>query len=153
MNRKLVNWVRKSFNRFGYELIKLPRRNSAGAYGLVTPYATYSPWEKDMAFQQTYKRIQPHTLVDQYRCYELWQLAAQSAKLNEGSLIEIGVWRGGTGALIAQSAGNAGITDKVYLCDTFKGVVKAGEKDPVYKAENMGMLRAKSSKNWCAPWA
>ena len=40
---------------------------------------------------------------------------------------------GGSGALIAQKARLNGIKDKVYLCDTFTGVVKAGERDLDYK--------------------
>lgn len=50
----------------------------------------------------------------------------------EGSLIEIGVWRGGTGCLIAKKAELCGITDPVFLCDTFYGVVKASPKDTHY---------------------
>jgi hypothetical protein len=40
--------------------------------------------------------IRTSTPVDRNRCYELWQLVAQAAKLQGGALIEIGVWRGGT---------------------------------------------------------
>jgi O-methyltransferase len=47
---------------------------------------------------------------------------AQSRKLS-GSGIEIGVWRGGTGALIAQQAKASGIHERVA------GVVKASTKD------------------------
>jgi O-methyltransferase len=75
-----------------------------------------------------YQKIQDHTLVDLYRCYELWQLIEQCHKLPEGDYLEVGTWRGGTGALIACQAGD-GI---VHLCDTFTGVVKAGDRDPVY---------------------
>jgi O-methyltransferase len=42
------------------------------------------------------------------------------------------VWRGGTAALIATQARNLGLRDKVYACDTFSGVVKAGDEDPDY---------------------
>ncbi len=77
--------------------------------------------------------ISGFTLVDKYRCFELWKLIEQVSKLEEGSIIEIGVWRGGTGALIAKKAKNCGIEDRVFLCDTFTGVVKAGAKDSVYK--------------------
>lgn len=70
--------------------------------------------------------------MDKYRCYELWQLVAESRKL-KGALIEIGVWRGGTAALIAKSAELCDINSTVYLCDTFTGVVKTSNKDPVYK--------------------
>ena len=42
------------------------------------------------------------------------------------------MWRGGTGALIARQCQLAGIEDQVYLCDTFKGVVKASSRDAAY---------------------
>ena len=93
----------------------------------------YSPWNKDIAFREVYTAIQKSTLVDRYRCFELWKLIEQSAKLRCGSIVEIGIWRGGTGALIAKQAKNCRILDKVYLCDTFTGVVKAGPKDSIYK--------------------
>ncbi len=40
--------------------------------------------------------------MDKLRCYELWTLVAQSCKLSDGDILEVGVWRGGTGALIAK---------------------------------------------------
>lgn len=73
------------------------------------------------------------TLVDKYRCFELWKLVEQAAKLPSGALIEVGVWRGGTGALIAKKASLCGVKESVFLCDTFRGVVKAGEQDTSYK--------------------
>jgi O-methyltransferase len=93
----------------------------------VLPHATYSPWLDDDEFRRCYEIIRGHTLVDIYRCYELWQLGKQLAGM-EGSFLEVGVWRGGTGCLLAQAAENR----VVYLADTFAGVVKAGENDPVY---------------------
>jgi O-methyltransferase len=71
------------------------------------------------------------TLVDHMRCYELWQLIPQVVAL-DGCLIEVGVWRGGTGALIAYQARRARIASPVYLCDTFTGIVKASDRDPHY---------------------
>jgi O-methyltransferase len=79
-----------------------------------------------------FDRVRQHTLVDEYRCYELWQLVAQSSKLSAGALLEVGVWRGGTGALIAAAASLNAIADPVYLCDTFRGVVKASALDSSY---------------------
>jgi O-methyltransferase len=77
--------------------------------------------------------VRRHTLVDPLRCYELWSLVQQSAKLSEGALIEVGVWRGGTGCLIAEAARAAGVSAPVYLCDTFSGVVNVGAMDTRYK--------------------
>jgi O-methyltransferase len=101
-------------------------------YGFVKPFATYTPWRADEEFRKVFWAVAPFTMVDWYRCYELWQLVEQTASL-EGSLMEIGVWRGGTGALIAKQAERSGIDDPVYLCDTFTGVVKASERDQIYK--------------------
>jgi O-methyltransferase len=47
-----------------------------------------------------------------------------------GNFLEVGVWRGGSGCLIAARS-PAG--KKVYLCDTFFGVVKASERDNRYR--------------------
>ena len=98
----------------------------------VFPNATYSPWLADREFQDVYEVIRHNTLVDIYRCYELWQLIAEAAKLEGGDVLEIGVWRGGTGALIAKKCQLAGIHAPIYLCDTFRGVVKAGSLDGAY---------------------
>jgi O-methyltransferase len=120
---------------FGYECLRWYRRLAARgspSYQRLNPIADYAPWMTDPQFLEIYHTIQPYTLVDMYRCYELWTLVEQSQKL-AGSLIEIGVWRGGTGALIAQRAKLSGITDTIYLCDTFTGVVKASAHDPLYK--------------------
>jgi O-methyltransferase len=99
----------------------------------VWPFATYSPWITDTAFTRVYDRIKHHTLVDHYLCYDLWQLVAEIAKLDGGDLIEVGSWRGGTGCVIATKAALCKLANTVYLCDTFKGVVKAGTLDTFYQ--------------------
>lgn len=89
--------------------------------------ATYSPWLSDSEFLDTYAAIRDFTLVDMFRCYELWDLAKQT-ELVEGSIVEVGVWRGGTGCLLALAAP----AKVVFLADTFAGVVKAGARDTRY---------------------
>jgi O-methyltransferase len=111
-------------------ILNLARRGSN--YETINLQANYAPWKKDALFLQTFKAIRSNTFVDKYRCYELWTLVEQSKKL-EGALIEIGVWRGGTGALIAKQALRCGIKDRVYLCDTFRGIVKVSDQDSTYK--------------------
>ena len=93
----------------------------------VLPRATYSPWLLDASFQAVYQCIKGHTLVDIYRCYEIWTLGRQLSQVS-GSFLEVGVWRGGTGALLAAAAPQK----HVYLADTFAGVVKAGDDDTKY---------------------
>jgi O-methyltransferase len=111
---------------------ELPSHAPGIRHAEVFPDATYSPWLADEEFDCVYRVIRAHTLVDIYRCYELWQLISEAAKLPCGDLIEIGVWRGGTGALIAKQCQLAGIEALVYLCDTFQGVVKASSRDVAY---------------------
>jgi O-methyltransferase len=116
------------FNGFGYNLSRIPPSAPPGSeYAEVRPFATYSPWRADQEFRAVYDLIRSSTLVDEYRCYELWQLAKQMEQL-PGSLIEIGVWKGGTGCLLASAA-----RKPVLLCDTFCGVVKASSLDTYYK--------------------
>jgi hypothetical protein len=102
-------------------------------YEEIRPLSDYAPWVTDHEFNKVFPLIQNNTLVDKYRAYSLWSLVDQVSHL-DGALLEVGVWKGGTGALIAKKAELCSITGTVYLCDTFEGVVKASNTfDNVYK--------------------
>jgi O-methyltransferase len=101
-------------------------------YESILPNATYAPWLKDADFQAAFAQIRDHTLVDHFRCYELWQLVEQTSRLR-GDILEVGVWRGGTGCLMARRAQMLGSSARIVLCDTFAGVVKAGANDSAYR--------------------
>jgi O-methyltransferase len=101
-------------------------------YAGARPEATYAPWLADAGFLATEALVAGSTLVDRYRLYELWQLVEQVAKLPSGAFLELGVWRGGTGTLMARRARLLGLDERVWLCDTFEGVVKTGAADPSY---------------------
>jgi len=102
-------------------------------YNHIQTNATYSPWLEDKEFNSIFEVIvNGYTMVDKYRCWELWDLLSEVSKLN-GAIIEVGCWNGGTASLIAKRAKLLNIKDIVYFADTFKGVVKAGEFDPYYK--------------------
>lgn len=99
----------------------------------VIPNATYSPWEGNSAFKNVYEVAKDFTLVDKYRMYELFQLSAQAAKMH-GVFLEVGVWRGGSSAVIQAALDSVDANKKFYIADTFHGVVKAGsEKDTNYQ--------------------
>jgi O-methyltransferase len=102
------------------------------AHSTLISTATYSPWLADPAYQAFAARVVDHTLLDEMRLYELWQLAAQVGHL-EGDGIEVGCWRGGAGCLIAHRLGEGVPGARMFLCDTFTGVVKAGDQDSVYR--------------------
>jgi len=97
----------------------------------IIPYASYAPWEGDEEFRKIYSLAKDNTLVDIYRCYELWNIVHDLITI-EGDILEVGVWRGGTGAILCK-ASEKDTKTKVYLADTFTGVVKATEEDTVYR--------------------
>lgn len=126
-----------------FDLIVLNKRiTNRKGYELLLPTANYAPWLIDKEFINIYEKIKPYTLVDIYRCYELWQLVEESAK-SAGALIEIGVWKGGTGSLIAKKASLLNLKETVYLCDTFDGVVKV---DPKFDSTYIGGEHNDTSK-------
>ncbi len=115
-------FIKRVFHAAGFELRstkEVPPYTPEIRHAEIFPSATYSPWLSDQEFTRVFEMIRQNTLVDRYRCYELWQLVADVAKLPAGELIEIGVWRGGTGALIAKKVQLLGIREQMYLCDTF----------------------------------
>jgi O-methyltransferase len=113
--------------------LPLVRREAvrSGAHEMAFPIATYAPWRADPDFRSVYEAVRHNTLVDVWRCYELWSVLGELREV-PGSILEVGVWRGGTGALLASRAEALGIEDPVYLCDTWRGVVKSGEVDRYY---------------------
>jgi len=98
------------------------------SHAQIISFASYSPWLDDIDFSEIFKAISESTLVDIYRCYELYTLARQLAYL-PGEIVEVGVWRGGTAALLAKA-----VPGKIiHLYDTFSGVVKAKKEfDTIY---------------------
>ncbi|WP_177324720.1 TylF/MycF/NovP-related O-methyltransferase [Pseudomonas sp. RL] len=91
--------------------------------------ASHAPWVNDSAFRHVYEAVRNHTLVDMMRLYELWTLVRQLGDV-EGDFLEVGVWRGGSGCLMAMADQRKGRS--VFLADTFSGVVKAGTHDTSY---------------------
>jgi O-methyltransferase len=99
-----------------------------GSHTVIIPGATYSPWLDDPTFIELFQALRSNTLVDHYRLFELWNLVGQTSSV-PGDILEIGVWRGGSGCLMARRAPER----TVFLCDTFSGVVKVGDNDATYR--------------------
>jgi len=92
----------------------------------------YAPWATDAEFREVYRFAHANTLVEEARCYELWDLLHGLRDI-PGAAVEVGVWRGGTGAILARALMRTKPSERIYLCDTFSGVVKAGDKDQTYR--------------------
>ncbi len=109
-----------------------PRQEFGLPKATVVPNANYAPWSTDAEFLDAFDRIRDLTVVDVYRCYELWTLIRQLGPI-DGDVLEVGVWRGGTGILLGRAAERFLSSCTVHLCDTFSGVVNAGPQDPYYR--------------------
>lgn len=94
--------------------------------------STYTPWRADQDFMRLHAVVEANTLVDVTRLYELYSLTHQLAAV-DGDILEVGVWRGGSGCLMAARSAVDGSKARVFLADTFTGVVKATERDPIYQ--------------------
>lgn len=126
----IKRFIQRMINIFGYKLVSIERNLENDVYTVLQPKAKYSPWNENKDFLAIYQKIQQNTLVDIYRCYELFDLLNYIK--NDGIILEIGVWRGGTGALIASKLKLDNRKNKVYLFDTFEGIVKASDIDDCY---------------------
>ena len=127
-------WIKKRLTKISYDYLRSQpswSRPSAPeiAHARVLPYCSHAPWINDTEFQAAYEEVKEHTLLDVYRLYELWSLARQLDGL-EGDFLEVGVWRGGSGCLLALASQRE--DRQLFLADTFTGVVKVGEHDTGY---------------------
>ena len=142
LRRRLSSLLNKWLNRLGYTLIRHDGKRSPTtlsshlsvvyAYEDVLITDGYAPWALDDAFLRVWKLAGEKTLVDIYRAYELYQLVRESRGI-AGDVLEVGVWRGGTGAVLGAAANRWRPDAKIWLCDTFQGVVKTGLFDASYK--------------------
>jgi O-methyltransferase len=108
-----------------------PEAVRSGNHSMAYPVSTYAPWQTDAEFQRVYRRVRRNTLVDVWRCYELWSLLGELREV-PGDVLEVGVWRGGSGALMAARLAALRSSDRVFLCDTWEGIVKTGPTDIYY---------------------
>ena len=108
-----------------------PEAVRSGAHAMAYPISTYAPWQADAEFRQVFRAVRRNTLVDVWRCHELWSLLGELVEI-PGDVLEVGVWRGGSGALMAGRLERLGVDADVFLCDTWAGVVKTGARDIYY---------------------
>jgi len=88
-------------------------------------------WDDDKNFIELMRRISDYSLVDKKRCFMLYQFSKQISSL-KGDIVEIGVFKGGTARLLAESSQNKNI----HLFDTFAGIPHSDpQRDIVRKGD------------------
>lgn len=127
--------LKKIYQTKNLQLEVRPFRNQKMADNseIIRPYSNYAPWKEDKDFAAIYEIIKGYTLVDHYRNYELWDLVGQICPQIEGDVLEVGVWRGGTAGTMGKKLQKVAPSKKIFLADTFTGVVKATEADSQYE--------------------
>ncbi len=96
--------------------------------------AVISPWDDNREFRKLMNDIIDITLVDRVRCFSIYQCLKQVDSLS-GDVAEVGVYKGGTGRMMAVVCASRGKT--VHLFDTFAGMP---ECDPVHDDYVKGYL-------------
>jgi hypothetical protein len=103
-------------------------------------------WHERERFNQIYEKMQEQTVVDKERCYVLYQFL-QYAMAIEGEIAEVGVYRGGTARLIAETV--ASLKRPIHLFDTFSGLpVSDKEIDAAWKGGEFGDTSIESVKKY-----
>ena len=87
---------------------------------------TYSPWLGPGDFQRYYALARDRSLVTPDSCYVLYTLLEQALGV-PGDIVECGVYKGGTAAMLAARIADKGLSRRLYLFDTFAGMP---ETDP-----------------------
>lgn len=112
---------------------------SRAVVGLTHPAGTppnpIHLWDDDVGFNRLFRLVESHTIVDKLRCFMLYQLARHVDSL-EGDVAEVGVCRGGTAKLLAQTLGPVGKT--LHLFDTFTGMPEADPAHDVHREGDFG---------------
>jgi O-methyltransferase len=119
-----LRWVQRDY--------RVRHAGAAFSYQSVIRNQAYAPWDTDTDFLDVFEIVRANTLVDVVRCYELWDLV-HNLSVIPGAILEVGVWRGGTGAILASALARTKPDKSIFLCDTFRGVVKAGTYDASYR--------------------
>jgi hypothetical protein len=107
-------------------------------------------------FMKVYRLCQPYTMTNLYRMYALNQAIEYVCKADiSGDFVECGVWRGGSAMNMAYTLQQLGQTHrKIYLYDTFQGMVEPSDRDTVSWFRRKAIFRwqrsQKSAQNlWC----
>ena len=113
----------------------------------------FSPWLGLEPFAGVYEKARRASLVSADRCWVLYTLAMQAMKL-PGDVWEIGVYRGGTAALLREGIAQAGGSKRLRLFDTFEGMPETDRAHDLHKKGDFSGagLEAVQSMVGTDPW-
>jgi O-methyltransferase len=133
--------IQKILANVGYEIHRIWQGNTTWQ-GKPNPIRL---WEDDSCFTELMRQIKGYTLVDEVRCFMIYQLARQVIE-SFGNVAEIGVYRGGTAKLLAKIF--EGKNKTVYLFDTFSGMPASDPSRDFNKQKDYNDTSLKSVKTF-----
>lgn len=149
--------ARRALHQAGYTLVRY--RTSQGGFGqdAAASTAATTVYDPDMEpeFRELHAACAAYSMTPVGRMYALYQCMQHVLARNvPGDIVECGVWRGGSAMLCAMMLHRAGDRSrKVYLYDTFAGMVEPTDKDvgadgmttkEIWQASQKG-----ASNDWC----
>jgi O-methyltransferase len=109
----------------------------------------------DAAFMSIYTRCAPFSMTSKERMYATYQAARYVATSQiAGDIVECGVWRGGSGMVIALTLLQLGdVGRRLHLYDTFEGMSVPSDKDRAFDdrpaAQVMEQAGLQRMNQWC----
>jgi O-methyltransferase len=114
------------------------------------------PPDFDAEFCEIYERCRPFTMTSAERMYALYKAVEYVMRARiPGDFVECGVWRGGSGMIVALSLLKWGVRDRViHLYDTYEGMSAPSQRDKdVHGGDAQQMfekIRRSDATGWCS---
>jgi O-methyltransferase len=79
-------------------------------------------------------RIRHHTIIDYARLHCIYDLFEENLRaIPKGDIVECGVYKGGSAALLASASLTAGHQGRIWLFDSFRGLPQPGKYDETWR--------------------
>ena len=114
--------------------------------------ADFEPFHKEII-----EKVRPFTMTSAERLYALIEAVKYVVKNDiPGSIVECGVWKGGSMMAVAETLRKLGVTDRqLFLYDTFAGMTPPTEEDKAHDEQTAAELLVKDAnkKEESVVWA
>jgi len=114
------------------------------------------PADYDPEYREIIRAVRPYTMTGNDKLHALITATRYVHRYHiPGSVVECGVWRGGSMHAVARTLDQLGDRDRdLYLYDTYEGMTEPTEKDRRYDGESASHILAQADKqSWVWAWA
>lgn len=117
---RIAKVIKKLLHNVGVELVP------------TTSYLVASLWKDNYEFTGLLHHTTGYTLIDDERLYILYQFMKAAGSL-KGEVAELGVYKGGSAKLLAQTIVRNNFNKTLYLFDTFSGIPRTNPQKDIHK--------------------